>query len=67
MIQNKLKIILKAFITSKFGYCPLVWMFHSRKSNNRVNKIYERALRLVYKDNVSSFTELLIKYMVPKC
>ena len=61
MSQNKLKIIMKAFITSQFGYCPLVWMFHSRKLNNRVNKIHERALRLVYKDNTSSFTELLIK------
>ena len=61
MSQNKLKVIMKAFITSQFGYCPLVWMFHSRKLNNHVNKIHERALRLVYKDNASSFTELLIK------
>ena len=36
-------------------------MFHSRKLNNRVNKIHERALRLVYKDNAARFTELLIK------
>ena len=52
---------MKAFITSQFGYCPFVWMFHSRKLTNRVNKIHERALRLVYKDIASSFTELLIK------
>ena len=25
------QIIKKAFINSQFGYCPLVWMFHSRK------------------------------------
>ena len=59
--QNKFKIIMKAFITSQFGYCPLVWMFHSRNLNNPVNKIHERALRLVYKDNTSSYTELFIK------
>ena len=53
--------IMNSFINSHFGYCPLVWMFHSRKLNNRINKIHERSLRLVYKDNVSSFEELLIK------
>ena len=52
---------MKAFILSQFGYCPLVWMFHSRKLNQRINRIHERALRIVYKDNVSSFSELLIK------
>ena len=34
-------------------------MFHSRKLNNRINYIHERALRLVYKDDLSSFNELL--------
>ena len=42
--------IMKAFICSQFGYCPLVWMFHSRKINNRVNSLHERALRVVYRD-----------------
>ena len=53
--------IMNSFINSQFGYCPLVWMLHSRKLNNRINKIHERALRLVYNDNVSSFQDLLIK------
>ena len=52
---------MKAFLTSNFGYCPLVWMFHSRKLNSRINKLHERALRMVYQDYVSSFTELLEK------
>ena len=34
-------------------------MFHSRMLNNRINNLHERALRLVYKDNVSTFTQLL--------
>ena len=29
---HKWRMTLKAFIGSKFGYCPLVWMFHSRKN-----------------------------------
>ena len=61
MSTNKLRIIMKSFIESQFGYCPLVWMFHSRTLNNKINKLHERALRLVYKDYNLSFGELLIK------
>ena len=50
---------MKAFIESQFGYCPLLWMFHSRKLNNRINKLHERALRLVYKKEQLTFDELL--------
>ena len=61
MNTDKKRIIMKAFINSQFGYCPLVWMNHSRKLNNRINRIHERALRVVYDDNLSSFRDLLIK------
>ena len=62
MDQNKRRMLMKAFIISQFSYCPLVWMFHSRNTKNRVNKIHERALRLVYDDSpYLSFDELLIK------
>ena len=33
-------------------------MFHSRQFNNRINKIHERALRLLYKDNKLTFNDL---------
>ena len=36
-------------------------MCHSRKIHRQIDKIHERALRIVYMDNVSSFDELLIK------
>ena len=58
---HKRRMTMKAFISSEFGYCPLVWMFHSRKLNSRVNKLHKRALRIVYQDYASSFTELLEK------
>ena len=54
------RIILKTFIESQFSYCSLVWMFCSRKINNRINHIHERALRLVYNDYKTSFEQLLI-------
>ena len=53
------RLIMNAFIFSQFGYCPLVWMFHSRKLNNRINNIHERALRIVYRDYKSTFKQLL--------
>ena len=46
---------------SQFGYFPLTWMFYSRKANSKINHIHERSLRIVYKDNISSFEELLKK------
>ena len=46
---------------SPVSYCPLVWMFHSRGESNKVNRIYERCLRLIYHDKKSTFYELLEK------
>ena len=36
-------------------------MFHNRTLNNQINNLHERALRLVYKDDASTFRELLDK------
>ncbi len=58
---DKLRLLMRAFVTSQFQYCPLVWMFHSRKMNNKINRLHERALRIAYKDYSSSFATLLEK------
>ena len=58
---NKKRLLFKTFIESQFSYCPLIWMFCSRKMNNKINYIHERALRLVYDDYTTSFEELLSK------
>ena len=50
---------MKTFITSQFNYCPLIWRLPNRQLNNRISKILERALRLVYKDNKLAFDDLL--------
>ena len=54
-------MIMKAFIISQFSYCPLIWMFHSRSLNNKINTIHERSLRITYNDRTSTFEELLRK------
>ena len=62
MTTEKLRIIMKSFIESQFKYCPLVWMFYSKKMHNRIDKLHERALRVVYKnDDDLTFEELLAK------
>ena len=38
-----------------------IWIFQSRKLNERINHIHERAPRIVYKGFKSSFQELLIE------
>ena len=52
---------MNAFITSQISYASVVRMFHSRKQNQHINRIHERALGVVYKDYNSSFDELLEK------
>ena len=61
MDQRKFRTLMRAFITSQFQYCPLIWMFHGRQLNKKINKIQERALRITYKDDESTYSELLEK------
>ena len=56
---NKRRILMKSHIFSQFNYCPLVWMWHSRRLNKKINRIQERTLQIVYRDYESSFKELL--------
>ena len=57
----KRRIVMKTFIESHFNYCPLIWMFDSRTINNKINRLDERALRIVYSDFKSSFEGLLMQ------
>ena len=50
---------MKSFFEFQFGYCPLVSMFHSRGANNKINHHHQRALRIIYKNSISTFEELL--------
>ena len=58
---EKRKMIMNAFFNSQFSYCPLIWMFHNRLINNKINRLHERCLRIVHNDNQSTFEELLEK------
>ena len=52
---------MEPFFESQSGYCPLIWMFCSRGANNKINHLHERVLTIIYRDNISTFEELLEK------
>ena len=58
---NKCRILIRSFIISQFNYRPLIWMIENRGLNDKINRIHERALRIVYDDYIFSFEDLLSK------
>ena len=50
---------MNAFYNAQFSYCPLTWIFHSRKLNLRINKLHARCLQIVCNNNTSTYKELL--------
>ena len=61
MSLERRRTSIKSLIESQFGCCPLAWMFCGRTSNNHINYLHERAHRIGYNDNQSSFENLLRK------
>ena len=57
----KRRILMNAFFKPQFNYCPAVWMFHNRLLNNKINRLHERCLRIIYNDKHSNFEDLLVK------
>ena len=61
LIFDQRKLLLIAFIASQFSHAPVIWVFHNRKLNSYINRIHERALRILYQDHNSTLEELLAK------
>ena len=55
------KYLSEAYIMSAFKYCPLIWMFCNKTSNNQINKIHKRSLCLVHEMQEANFEDLLLK------
>ena len=58
---EKKKTAMDSFFNAQFSYCPLIWMLHSRKNNNKIKHLHEQCLRLIYSDKKSSYKNLLEK------
>ena len=35
---RKRKLLMKSFVISQYNYCPIIWMYCLRKSNNLIKK-----------------------------
>ena len=57
--ESQKELIFNSFTKEQFNYCPLIWMFSSRSSNNHINKIHERSLRICKNNYDIPFETLL--------
>ena len=55
------KLVINKFINSKFIYCPLTWLLHSRNKNNKTKHLHKRCPHLLYHDKQLSYKKLLEK------
>ena len=58
---QKSSLLYNSFILTNFNYCPLIWMFCGKTTNDMVNRVHKRALRVLLGDYDSSFEELLYR------
>ena len=58
---HKKRLAVNAFFMAQFNYSSLIWMCHKRTCNNKIKRLHERCLRLIYNDKRSSFEDLLEK------
>ena len=64
--ESARRIIYHSFVSRNCNYCPLVWYFCGVINGNKVEKIQERCLRIIYKDYESSYDRLLDKVNTTK-
>ena len=50
---------MSSYAISQFSYCSLVRMIRNRKLNKKIKKFHGRALRIVYGNIKTKFSELL--------
>ena len=55
------EVLIDNYIISNFNYCPLVWMFSSTQSLNKIENLQKRALRFLYDDIEACYDNLLSK------
>ena len=61
MDLSKRRVLMNAFFTAQFNYYRTTWTFHSRSLDNRINRLHDRCLRMIYNNKQSNFDELLVK------
>ena len=49
-------MVFNAMIKFYLSYGPLIWIFCSRKTNNIINKLHERELRITFRHYFRKYT-----------
>ena len=55
---NAKRVLINSYTISNFNYRPLVWMFSTAKSLNKIESLQKRALRFLYDDYSISYERL---------
>ena len=59
---NAIQRIVHKIDEENFEYCPLIWAFCYKRSNNLIKQTQKRALQILNKNKKLSYNELLLKY-----
>ena len=59
MGQKEKETIINTFVYSNFNYGSLIWHFCNKKSQNKIERIQERCLKVLSNDYTSNYEELL--------
>ena len=51
---------MNVFFKVQFIIVLPAWMFHNRLLNNKINRLHEQCLRIIYNDKHSHFEKLLV-------
>ena len=53
--------LYNSYVMPAFGYCPVIWMFCGKSSNEGIDRTQRIALRSIYNDYSSNYVDLLKK------
>ena len=59
------ELLYRAFILPYFNYCNQVWHHCGKRNTVKIEKVNERALRYIFKDESASYRDLLERIRLP--
>ena len=59
VVIRKRRTLMNALFKWQFNYCLLIWICCNRSSDNKIDRLHERSLRIVNSNKTSDLSELL--------
>ena len=57
--KNQKKMLINALFYSHFNYCPLIWMFSSKASNDKIERLHKRVLQIIESDFTATYENII--------